>query len=85
MDRNFSLNWFHFSNPAEYIQNIEVLPNVITDIDNLAQNDSKQEYEKHAQFEVKSFQCVDSKRHLTKSELKIHKKKLKSIKKFSQF
>mgnify|MGYP000168732521 CR=1 FL=1 len=87
LDRDFPLNRFNFSNLAEYIQKLEVLPNVITDsetgiefyggntilredlvcflknfneIDNLAQNDSKQEYEKHAQLGVKSFQFEPS-------------------------
>lgn len=87
MDRDFPLNRFDFSNLVEYIQRLDVLPNVITDketeiefyggntisredfilflknfneIDNLAQNDSKQEYEKHKQFGVRSFQFEPS-------------------------
>lgn len=87
MNRDFPLNRFDFSNLIEYIQKIEVLPNVIVDsetgiefyggntisrnalvcflenfnvIDNLAQNDSKQEYEKHTQLGVKSFQFEPS-------------------------
>lgn len=84
---DFPLNRFDFSNLIEYIQKIEVLPNVIVDsetgiefysgntisrdalvcflenfnvIDNIAQNDSKQEYEKHTQFGVKNFQFEPS-------------------------
>lgn len=87
MDRNFPLNRFNFSKLAEYIREIDVLPDVITDseteiefyggntisredlvcflenfndIDNLAQNHAKQDYEKHPQFGVKSYQFEPS-------------------------
>lgn len=87
MNGDFPLNRFDFSNLIEYIQKVEVLPEIIVDnetgiefygggtisrdtlvyvlknfniFDNLAQNDSRQEYEKHTQFGVQSFQFEPS-------------------------
>ena len=87
MDKNFPLNRFDFSDLIEYIQKIEMIPDVIVDhatgmefyvdqaipkdglicflkdfnlVDNIAQNDSKQQYEKNTQAGIKSFQFEPS-------------------------
>lgn len=87
MNNNFPLNRFDFLNLVKNIQQMNVLPDVITDtetgiefygvnsvsrdfliqffmefnlIDNLAQKDSEQKYEKQLQHDVKNYQCYPS-------------------------
>lgn len=87
MNNNFPLNRFDFLNLVKKIQQMNVLPDVITDtetgiefygvnsvsrdfliqffmefnlIDNLAQKDSEQKYEKQLQHDVKNYQFYPS-------------------------
>ena len=83
MNRNFPLNRYDFANLINCVQELDELPNILTDtetgiefygvnavsrdyligflmgfnlIDNLAQKDSEQEYEKQPQHDVKNYQ-----------------------------